>query len=424
MILTPQEYSATPAATLLSEVARGRVPFDHVLIKDLIGRPEETVLAIAQVSPEGWIFDITDELLDLCRHLRDARVLPFLMKVLDDSADEALFEAFASLGAAAVDPLLAAYPESSDEIKDEILFALAALGTKDERIEALLKSAPDGDIPLGLYNEGHTPKEFDVFADSEAEGLPVAEALSVEERLELLGSPLERYRGFAAASLYREELNAGQQDRLFATARQDASIAVRAHCWEALEGTDRTDILAEMMDRLADEKRPDQERTSILVALASKSDEEAVHDAMLAFYGQPGNRAKALEAMWRSLDPEFTENFRQHLDDTDVELRRLALRGVGALRVTAELGRIRKAIQDEDVREDAIFAYALASPGKSSVAFLRSLQKKVEKEAGGLSHDEEEVLCLALDERLRSEGKEPVFMEEHLRDHHHHHEEE
>ena len=420
MILTPAQYSSTPVSTLLAEVARGRVPFDHVLIRDLIARPQETAQAIAQVSPEGWIFDITDELLDLCRHLRDGQVLPFLMKVLEDSADEALFEAFASLGAAAIDPLLAAYPEATDEIKDEILFALAALGTKDERIEALLKSAPDGDIPLGLYQEGHTPKEFDVFANSDVEGLPVAEALTVEERLELLESPQERYRVFAAATLYREELNPGQQDRLFAAARQDASVQVRAHCWEALEGTDREDILSEMTDRLADPSRPDEERTGILVALASKSDEEMVHDAILAFYQQPATRAKAMEAMWRSLDTDFTEYFRQHMEDADLELRRIALRGVGALRIAAELGRIRKAIQDDDVREDAIFAYALAAPGKSSIAFLRSLQKKIEKEAGGLSHEDEEVLCLALDERLRSEGKEPVFMQEHLRDHHHH----
>jgi hypothetical protein len=421
LILTPAEYPTTPVSTLLAEVARGRVPFDHVLIRDLIGRPQETAQAIASVSPEGWIFDITDELLDLCRHLRDAQVLPFLMKVLDDSADESLFEAFAALGAAAIDPLLAAYPEANDEIKDEILFALAALGTKDDRIEALLKSAPDGDIPLGLYQEGHTPKEFDVFADSEPEGLPVAEALNLEERLELLDSPEERLRVFAAASLYREEMSAGQQDRLFAAARQDVSVTVRAHCWEALEGTERADIIAEMMERLADSRRPDEERTGILVALATKSDEEPVHDAIIAFYEQPSTRVKALEAMWRSLDTEFTDYFRLHLEDAHIETRRIALRGVGALRVAAELGRIRKAIHDDDVREDAIFAYALAAPGKSSIAFLRSLQKKVEKEAGGLSHEDEEVLCLALDERLRSEGKEPVFMEEHMRDHHHDH---
>jgi len=113
--------------------------------------------------------------------------------------------------------------------------------------------------------------------------------------------------------------------------------------------------------------------------------------------------------MWRSLDPEFGPFFPAHLDDDDVDLRRVALRGVGVNAMTSELGRVRALLQDEDVREDALFAYALAAPGKDSPAFLRSVLNKIAKEAGGLSEEEDEIVRLALDERLRAAGKPPAF---------------
>jgi len=68
-------------------------------------------------------------------------------------------------------------------------------------------------------------------------------------------------------------------------------------------------------------------------------------------------------------------------------------------------------LKDEDLREDALFAYALAIPGKDSPAFLRSLLKKIETEAGGFSEEEEEIVRTALDERLRAAGKPPIFQQ-------------
>jgi hypothetical protein len=66
-------------------------------------------------------------------------------------------------------------------------------------------------------------------------------------------------------------------------------------------------------------------------------------------------------------------------------------------------------LNDADVREDALFAFAMISPGKPTAAFLRQVYRKLETEAGGFTEEEEEVVRIALDERLRAAGKPAVF---------------
>jgi hypothetical protein len=411
VLLTPEQYPATPAAELLSEIAKGRAPFDHAMIRALLDRPEETAKAIAAADPESWQFDITDELVSLCRANPNPATLPFLVKLLDESPQEEDFDAIARLGATAVDPLLAAYEKATkEEVREEILFALAALGIEDERIENLLQAAPDGEIPLNLYREGNTPAPYDIYGDYDKVGLPVIDALPLPERIELLDSPVADHRALAAGSLFREELTPAQQDRLLKMAREDSSLEARALAWQSLDGAlDRPEFLAAMKARLAEPDCPVEERGGILVALSAKTDEPGIREAIVDLYGDAEGRFKALEAMWRSLDPEFAPFFPAHLDDDDVDLRRVALRGVGVNAMTSELGRVRALLQDEDVREDALFAYALAAPGKDSPAFLRSVLNKIAKEAGGLSEEEDEIVRLALDERLRAAGKPPAF---------------
>lgn len=381
------------------------------MIRALLDRPEETAKAIAAADPESWQFDITDELVSLCRANPDPAALPFLVKLLDDTAQEEDFDALARLGSAAVEPLLAAYEKATEEeIRDEILFALAALGVKDKRIENLLGTAADGEIPLSLYREGNTPAPYDIYGDYGEVGLPVIDALPLAERIELLDSPVADHRALAAGSLFREELTPEQQDRLLKMAREDSSVEARALAWQSLDGAlDRPEVVAALKARIAEPGCPVEERGGILVALSAKTDEPGIRDAIIELYGDAEGRFKALEAMWRSLDPEFAPFFPAHLDDDDVDLRRVALRGVGVNAMTSELGRVRALLQDEDVREDALFAYALAAPGKDSPAFLRSMLTKISKEAGGLSEEEDQVVRLALDERLRAAGKPPVF---------------
>lgn len=417
MFLAPDQYASTPVEALLLEVAKGRVPFDHRLFKNLIDRRDETLAAIVSVGngPQSvWRFDMTQELLDLARHFNDPSTIPFLVDLLseEEPLDE-VFDAFAALGSVAVEPLLAAYADDDDNItRGQIAFALAALGVEDPRIEAILKQRDPEEAAMELYQSRSEKvvEPFDLFAEYDEEGVPIAQALTIDERFELLESPEENYRILAAASLFHDDFGQKGQDALFERAKNDSSDTVRAHCWQALDNAlDREDLVNEMIRRVQDASLSDKERGGLLIALSPLADRPAVRKAILEFYVHPETRLKALEAMWRSLDPDFAEYFPEHLDDKDVDIRRVALRGVGAQGLAGEMGRVRKMFADPDVREDALFAYAMASPSKVSPAFLRTLYKKLEKEVGGFTEEEDEVVRIALDERLRAQNKPPAF---------------
>lgn len=375
----------------------------------LLDRKDETAQAIAIADPEAWRFDISAEVVDLCRALADPRTIPFLLRQLDDEPDDEVFLALAAIGKSAVDPLLAVHPKAKPEAQEEIVFALAALGIDDPRIEALIRASGE-ESAVNLYSDRGTVDPFDIYENLEEEGVPLIDALSIPERFELLESADEDYRILAAASLFHEELNDRQERTLFERAQSDPAVYVRAHCWQALDNaTGKAPIAEEMIARLKDSSREPIERAGLLVGLAALTERQEVRAAVEELYAKPETRLKALEAMWRSLNPDFAEHFPEHLDDKDTEIRRVALRGIGAQGLTGELGKVRALLKDDDLREDALFAYALAAPGKDSPAFLRSLLKKIETEAGGFSEEEEEIVRTALDERLRAQGKPPVF---------------
>jgi hypothetical protein len=107
--------------------------------------------------------------------------------------------------------------------------------------------------------------------------------------------------------------------------------------------------------------------------------------------------------------PAFRDYFAKHLNDADLEIRRAAIWGIGYYGIRSELDRLRQLFNDEELRSDALFAYALAIPSEVSRARMKSLFARVEEDAHGLSEMEEELVKTALDERLLLAGKEPVF---------------
>ena len=110
--------------------------------------------------------------------------------------------------------------------------------------------------------------------------------------------------------------------------------------------------------------------------------------------------------------PSFRDYFARHLDDPDLEVRRSAVWGVGYYGLRGELDHLRKLFEHDELRSDAIFAYALALPTEISRGRMKGLLARIEKDAHGLSEMEEELVKTALDERLMLAGKEPVFAEQ------------
>ncbi len=131
-----------------------------------------------------------------------------------------------------------------------------------------------------------------------------------------------------------------------------------------------------------------------------------------ALYQEGGTaRAKAMEAMWRSLHKPFAKYFAPHMEDEDQAILHQALRGAGYFRLTAQADKIAKYFDDDDLRDDALFAYALAAPGETTRGRARGILRKIDS-ITHLLPGETRLVMFAIDERLRLHGLAPVFATE------------
>ena len=93
---------------------------------------------------------------------------------------------------------------------------------------------------------------------------------------------------------------------------------------------------------------------------------------------------------------------------------RQALRGAGYFRLTKHAEKIASYLDREGdlatLRDDALFAYALAMPGETTRGRSRGMLRKIDALAD-LDPTETDLVMFALDERLRLHGLEPVFAE-------------
>jgi hypothetical protein len=237
--------------------------------------------------------------------------------------------------------------------------------------------------------------------------------LSEEERLDMLSSPAVEYRIEAAESFRGGEMSAVVRNRLLAVAKTDPEPRVREAAWRSLvEAVDEKPVREAMKQVVRDPSASMLERTGALVALAQGEEDPEVTTFIRRFYDNPESRGRAMEAMWRSLDREFAPIFPKHLDDPDLEVRRNAIWGVGYSGLTREAARLEKYFEDEDLRADALFAYAMSMPGQVSRGRVHGMLRRIDELACGLSQGEGELVKVALDQRLAMHGQEPVFSQE------------
>jgi hypothetical protein len=463
MLLDPNQLDSVTPSRILNEVIQGRLDIDSRVLNALLNRPAETVGALLEVVRTGLWRDSTDLEIDLAQlfHALEAdEGLPFLIeaaRLQPEEIPDEVTEALHFFGPKAVEPLLALYEELEESRGEDVAFLLASLHLRDDRIfklllERLEYSAAEGAFLLGIYGDpaakehlqrlqsslpaedkdlkkevdealrllegqseaSHEPTRIDIYSRYPKEAdLPI-DLLSEEERLELFGDPRPAIRAEVAHSFFNQRPEPKVVIRLLGLAKSDSDEQVRARAWEALvDATDKAEVLEAMLQRLRDKATPVPERASLLVGLSLEADRSEVRVAMEDLYNRhPEVRAKILEAMWRSLHPEFRDRFAPHLEDEDIEVRRSAVWGVGYYAIRPALGAVRKLLEDEDLRSDAIFAYGLALPNEISKGRVKALLKRIEKDAGGLSELEERLAMTALDERLMLAGKEPVFFPE------------
>ncbi|HEX8984297.1 MAG TPA: HEAT repeat domain-containing protein, partial [Bryobacteraceae bacterium] len=376
-------------------------------------------------------------------------LLAEVARIAEYSFPDELTEAFVDLGAESVETLLAMRADSHDA--PDVAFALAGLGVRDQRILDLLlerfRAEPaEGALELGLYGDpaarpelekaleeagsderlrqeletalddigredSTRPEPFDIFPLYPSEESPYFASFDNKELLEFLKSPVAAYRASAVKMLTFEEMPAEIVRTVFDIARQDPDPHVRAMAWEGLEEVhEPPEIEQALHDKLADETASPEERSAALVALAHEAeDNEELRQRISMFFADPATRARAVKAMWHSGDRRFEKSVVQALDDAELEVRKQAMTAVGILGMVAQIGRLEQVFDDEELRDAALYAYALAAPSASTPAHLRKLFRRIEDLAGALSDEEALIVSKALDDRLEANGYEPIF---------------
>ncbi|MBV8552889.1 MAG: HEAT repeat domain-containing protein [Acidobacteriaceae bacterium] len=464
MFPDPNRLNESTPAEILDAGSRGHLGLDHRFLKALLDRRAETLpalIAFAERERSRDAVDLAPELIALFRHWKAPEGIPFLIEYIredpENVPDEAM-EALVEIGQPALDPLLALYESLEESESGEVAFILANLRIPDERILKILTDRLEYDLSDTLMlltihgdpaarvaieragaelEEGdadlkaevadalnalsnpdthrHTGEQesFDIYADYPVEeDLPI-DLLDEDERWELLGHPVGSVRAAAANSFFNRELTPEQRTKLLNLAKEDESATVRARAWESLvDSTEETEVVDALLATMRNAELTVEERGGVLVALSAEADRNEVRNAMIEMYNVPGGRAKALEAMWRSVHPSFRDYFSKHLEDADLEVRRAAVWGIGYYGIRSELDRLRKLFEHDELRSDAIFAYSLAIPAELSRGRMKGLLSRIEKDAHGLSEMEEELVKAALDERLMLAGKEPVFRQQ------------
>ena len=401
--------------------------------------------------------DLDLVLLDIFRSLRTPEALPFLVELVrrdPGNVDDELIEAFVELGAHAVDPLLALLDELGDEPPGDVSFLLASLHVRDPRIlDALIRRLDhepwDGALALEIYGDpaalpalqaarenvlpgdertqgyidsaigflsmdrsdiGEAEREsYDIWSRYPEETSPEFESLSEDAMLAMLAHPSAKVRAQAAAS-FHEEIPQEIRAKLLELAKNDPDMQVRRASWEALSDlVDEPGVKRAMLAVIADPQASLEEKSGATIALAQQPDAPAVYESIEKLYQNPETRAAALKAMARSMDRSFAAYPPKHLDDPDPEVQNQAIWAVGYLGLGDESGRLEQFFKDPKHRTSALFAYALAVPGETSRAHVQPLLKKIERVAGELDSDEEELVRIALDQRLMLRGHKPIF---------------
>lgn len=438
----------------------GRVGVDRRFLRQILeANDPASILAFSRAPRDQNRIELDPLLVDLFRHYQTPEALEFLIDVVRRGPEEVsddLIQALLPFREQAVERLLQLYEELGEEQGSDVAFLLAGMQVRDARVlnlllERLEYDAADGAFVLGLYGDPaarpalekmlaeipeedkelrreiafalenlhaeespYEPAAFDILREYPERDLPAFDLLTEQERLDMFASGDALVRAGAARSYFNAELSAKSRAALLDLAKNDADAMVRARAWESLADATTDDSIREAMTAvLNDESRPVEERGGAAVGLYGVADRDEVRRGIEKLYEVEGAaRIKALEAMWRSLWEPYAKFFPAHLDDKDPKIVKEALRGAGYFELTRYADKIAKYFDAEEpfdhLREDALFAYALAMPGETTRGRVRGMLRKIDSITPMTSY-ETELVEFALDERLRLHGLEPVF---------------
>jgi HEAT repeat protein len=468
-MLTPEQFNSTAVYDLLIAAAEGKVGTDQRWVHAIVDRGEQAVPDMVRFGTEPRpddVIDLTDELILMFRHLQSPAAVPFFVEFLREGGDipDEFTDAVYPIREAALEPLIQLAGELEEEDAGEVAFTLASFRTQDERVLRILTDRLEYDltgaaIDLSLngnpaarpaleralaevdqdehlknliqqalddiernVDEDASPS-FDLFEYFPEKSGPDTSVLREEELLELMESSDPEYRFSAVAGFINRDISEEARAKLLNRAGTDDDVRVRAKSWEAFSSivADDKELFEAMLSTLENTAASKIERAGALVGLGQRANEEPIRKYAEEFYEDPETRAAALSAMWNSLDRSFAKYFPPHLEDSDPDIRKQAISGVGYLGIYESAEKLRKYFEDDEYRANALFAYALAARAEISPARIRALFRRIEDFAHGFTEEEEELVEIALDERLMLHGHSPVFHADEERHPHHEH---
>ncbi len=458
-MILPSQYATADPLELLRQAEQGLAGLDQRLMGALVARPEATLAALAKFVAEpnpDRLVDLDEQVFDLYRHFNHPQAAPFYISLLRENLSETpdeIVEALAALGPAAVDPLLDLHRSVAPEDAGDVVFVLAATGVKDPRIAGLLlkilASDPyEGALSIGLYGdpslapqvqavldalppesaeermgledcleslanagvEPDQPEPFEMLSTYPEAVSPLFDFLDNSQLAEFLRCPEPAYRHDAALSLVDMEYPEDLTEILIELASSEPDAQVRQAVLRALgEQIEQPRVRALLEEVLAGRGQEPRVRAGALVALAQDTNTEAFRATIFEFLADPATRAAAVEAMWRSGNVIYVPSIGPALRDADTDVRIQAVRAIGAFPIPALAIELIPLFADEDLREDALYAYASAVNAKISPKSVQRILDDIEKKADGLSVPELEAVSNALDARLAIEGFDPVF---------------
>jgi HEAT repeat protein len=466
-MLTPDKFAEASVYDLLTAASKGLAGMDHRWVHAILDRGEAAIPDLVKFAAEDHTLDalnIDDQLLLLFGVLKTPEAVPFVIRYLRDNPGDVpdwFVDALMPVKDHLIDPLIELYDDLSEDDAGEVAFALAAFQIRRPKVLEILLDrleydAGDGALCLGLYGDPaakpalekllgeveddehlksdiadaleqvsherapEAAQPLDIWEFFPEKSGPEFEALDEPELMEMLDSTDEEYRLAAVSGFINRDLTSRAVERLMQVTESHPDEKVRAKAWEALgsEVADNDDVYHAMLAKLKDESASMAERAGALMGLGQRADEESIRVYAEKFYETPETRAAALSAMWNSLDRSFSKYFPQHLNDPDPDIRKHAISGVGYLGIHDAAEKLREYFEDEEYRPNALFAYTLAVRAEISPGRVRPLLRRIEEAAGGFTEEENELVEIALDERLMLHGHKPVF---HPDDHEHVH---
>lgn len=458
MILQPSQLASASVEDLLREAGRGRLGVDQRWMRAVVAQGDaaaQALIAYGLNPPEDGRVELDEDILNALAALPAADGMPFIVELLRQGYSEipeAMVELAQRAGRSAADALLALYREMDEESAGEVAFLLAGLGIRDERVYALLLERlefdmEDGSMLLAMYGDpaGLEPllklsaevgknreldfaieqlrasngepyrPEIDFIGLYEEVSGPQFEVLDDEEIVEFACEHEEESVRLEALDILEDlELPASIAPPLLELAQGSASLPVRAAAFRALARLNQLEEVRQLAERMANATAAPAalRAAAVIAALPDGLPGARVRELIAELVQDPAGRPDAVHAMWRSREAIFATRFGTFLDDPDLAVRRQAVRGAGVCGDVTAVGKLRALLMDDDLRPDAIFAYALAVPSDVSPSRMRSLYSRIEKEAGGLNQDEATSVGIALDMRLEAAGKDPIFFAE------------